>query len=799
MRVPLSWLAEYVPLRMDPTDLAHRLTMAGLETVFEPGSSSNWDQVVVGLVTEVSPHPNADRLQLASVDLGATSRTVVCGAPNIAAGQKVAFAQVGAELHDGKTGDAITLTTAVIRGVESAGMVCSERELGLSGEHMGILVLPQNSPTGAPLADALPSGDALEIEITANRGDCLSVLGVAHEVAAITGETVTEPTLAYEAGPADVSETVSVEITDSDLCYRYTCTVIHDIKVGPSPEWLQRRLKEAGQRPINNVVDVTNYVMLEYGQPLHAFDLDEIQEHKVLVRSATEGEEFTSLDGQRHQLERPMLVIADPKRAIGLAGIMGGLNSEMTEETTSVLLEAATFNAINTRRTAGKLKLRTEASIRFEKGLNPELAARGLLRATKLILETAGGTASRGVFDVFPQKNDPPRISFSHTGLRRVLGVDFAPEQVRQVLDSLGFAITNDDSDRMTVLPPYWRTDVSIEEDVVEEVARTIGYDSVPGAPLLGRLPAKIAQPVRDVREEVRDLLVAAGMQETISHTLVSPESLTSLGEPQAEPLRTANPMSREQEYLRTSIRPNILQSAALAIRQPPGNVALFEVGRIFIPRSGDLPDEREIAIGILAGPRGIPLWEQGSKPLDFFDAKGLVESVTRKLGLEAIFERCEDSMLHSGRSAHIIVNGAKVGVIGELHPKTISAFDMAVETVALFEIDLAQLTPTIPSLRSHFEAFSRYPSAVRDLALIVDATVPAEKLHAIMVEEPLVVRATLFDLFEGRSLPPGKKSLAFRLEIQSTQETLTTEQLSAVISRIVQRLAHEANASLRA
>ena len=437
MRVPLSWLAEYVPLAMEPRQLAHRLTMAGVETVYEPGPGGGWDKVVVGHVQDVGPHPNADRLRLATVETGGSTHTVVCGAPNVAAGQKIAFAQVGAVLVNGRTGEPMELTAAVIRGVESAGMVCSERELGLSDEHEGILVLPADSPVGAPLTEVLPSGDAFEIEVTPNRGDCLSVLGVAHEAAAITASEVIEPPLDYDGGGEDIARAVEVEITDPELCRRYTCTLVRGVRIGPSPEWLRRRLEEAGHRSINNVVDVTNYVMLEYGQPLHAFDLDQVRGGRIIVRPAGPGERFTSLDGQEHELRPPMLTIADEERAIGLAGVIGGLNSEMTGATANVLLESATFNAINTRRTAGALKLRTEASLRFEKGINPDLAERAVRRATRLILETAGGVAARGICDAFPGKSAPTRIPFSGASLRRSLGADYPPAQVRQVLASL--------------------------------------------------------------------------------------------------------------------------------------------------------------------------------------------------------------------------------------------------------------------------------------------------------------------------------------------------------------------------
>ena len=796
MRVPLSWLAEYVPLRMPPAELAHRLTMAGLETTYDPGPGGGWDNVVVGRVLDVRPHPNADRLRLADVDTGGETSTVVCGAPNVAAGQKIAFARVGAVLTSGKTGEPMELTAAVIRGVESAGMVCSERELGLSDEHEGILVLPDDSPVGTALVDVLPSSGALEVEVTPNRGDCLSVLGIAHEAAAITGEQVTEPPSGYDENGGAIADSVGIEITDPALCSRYTCTLVRGVRIGPSPDWLRQRLQDAGHRSINNVVDVTNYVMLEYGQPLHAFDLEEVRDAKVIVRPAANGERFRSLDGQEHELRPPMLMIADPERSIGLAGVMGGANSEMTDTTRNVLLESATFNAINTRRTSNALKLRTDASLRFEKGLNPELAVRAVRRATRLILETAGGEAAQGVYDVFPGRSDPPRIPFSHESLRRVLGVDFPTGQVSGVLASLGFTVEPGDDGTMTVVPPYWRTDVGIEEDIVEEVARIVGYDAVEGEPLGGRVPEAIRQPERELREEVRDALVSFGLQEAIYHTLVSGDD-AALPDG-AAPLGTANPMSQEQAYLRTSLRPALLRGAAGAMRQQ-GSVGMFEVGRVFIPRDSDLPDERETAIAVLAGPRGGVLWEQDAEPLGFFDAKGVVEGALARLGLSATFERTTDPLLHPGRTAAVLVNGEQAGVVGELRPQAVAQYDIPAAQAAFIELDLQRLAPHVPEMRSSFAVFSRYPSAVRDLALVLDASVPARQAQEIIESGPLVVRATLFDLFEGETLPDGKKSLAFTVEFQSPSKTLETAEVNDAVAAIVKRMERETGASLRA
>jgi phenylalanyl-tRNA synthetase beta chain len=800
MRVPLSWLAEYVDLTLPPVELAHRLTMAGVETTYEPGASAGWDHVLVGHVLAIEPHPNADRLRLATVDTGGESATVVCGAPNLEVGQRIAFAVIGAKLSNGHTGAPMELVTAKIRGVVSAGMICSSRELGLSEEHEGILVLPHDAPIGTPLAEYMPS-DVLDIEITANRGDCLSILGIAHEVAAFTGQAVSEPSSAYIQGGRPVDQSVTVRVEDPNLCYRYTAAVVRGVTIGPSPNWLQQRLEQAGQRSVNNVVDVTNFVMLEYGQPLHAFDLATIKDSTIVVRPAIEGEKFITLDGQEQVLHPPMLLIADVEKAIGIAGVMGGRNSEMTDATTDLLLESATFNPINTRRTANALKNRTEASLRFEKGLNAELAITALRRATALVIEIAGGVADVGISDTADGEIEPLKLLFTQTHMKRVLGTDFPQIEIICVLRALGFEVNALDEDKLLVSPPYWRTDIAIEEDVIEEVARTIGYDAIPESAIAGQIPLAINQYDREIREETRDLLVQAGLQETISYSLVSKsllEQIGAIGQGHPEPLRTVNPMSREQEFMRTSLRGTILRNAAAGLRTPPGSVALFEIGRIFIPRDGDLPDEIEHAVVVLAGSKGDLLWDRHSTPYGFYEAKSVIESILGRLGIKATFERGEDPTLHPGRTARVLANGTDIGVVGELHPRMIKAFDFPVETVALLDLDLQKLTQQTRWLRHRFNAFSRYPSAERDLALLVDTDVPASRLYGVIESNDLVVRVDLFDVFEGEGVPAGKKSLAYRLTLQSQTGNLAAEQINDAVADIVARLERDTRATLR-
>ena len=800
MKVPLSWLKEYVPVTAPPEELAHRLTMAGLEVAAIERIGGDWDRdkVFVGSVTAVVPHPNADRLTLATVDLGTETWTVVCGAPNVAAGQKVPFAKEGTLLIDPRTGKPETLKAATIRGVESRGMVCSERELGLGEDHTGIVVLPQDAPVGTPLADYL--GDVvLDVKVTANRPDCLSVLGIAHEVAALTGQQVTEPDLAYPEEGEPIESRCHIEVADPHLCSRYTASLIEDCTIGPSPAWLQDRLTRAGLRPINNVVDVTNYVMLEYGQPLHAFDFALVRDRTIIVRAARPGEKLIALDGTEYTLQPPMLTIADSQDAVGLAGVMGGANSEMTDASTAVLLESATFDAINTRRTESGLHLRTEASTRFEKGLSPELAPRALRRATQLILELAGGRAARGIIDLYPGRPERPPITLTADKVRRVLGVELSPEQVHSVLSSLGFRIEEQDATTLQVTPPYWRTDVTIPEDVVEEVARIVGYDQIPTTTLSGAVPQWRPQLGRVLQEQVRDILVACGLQETMSYTLTSREHLERVAALRDEvtPLKVANPMSAAQEYLRTTLRASILGTLAADRRHTQEDIRIFELGRVYLPRHNDLPQERQSLIALFSGPREVASWltDQG-----FHDAKGVLEALLEELGVAATFQPLpDDSTLHPGRTAAVRTQeGHTVGTIGEVHPQVLDAFDLADSAVGLFELDLEALLQALPGSPRRYHAIPRFPGALRDLAIVVDAATAAGRVLELVQRHRLVAKAILFDVYQGEGIPEGKKSLAISVLFQAPDRTLTSEEIAKALEQILRSLEREVGAALR-
>ena len=800
MKVPLSWLKQYVDVDLPAQDLAHRLTMAGIE-VGEVEVIGGWSEVFVGHVTGVRPHPNADRLRLCVVSTGYEELEVGCGAPNVAVGQNICFAKVGANIYNTHTERHEVLEAAKIRGVESQGMICSAVELGLGDDHSGIIELPEDAPVGALLDDYM--GDTvLDLELTPNRLDCLSVLGVAHEVAALTGKTVKEPETNYKEAGAPITEQIDISVGSPELCRRYTASLLQGVKIGPSPQWLQDRLTRAGLRPINNVVDVTNFVMLEYNQPLHSFDYDLIKDATVIVRRARPDEMLTTLDGVERKLTVENLVIADANDAIGIGGVIGGANSEISVNTVNVLLESATFDGTNNRKTAQTLGLRTEATLRFEKGLRPELAPIALRRATGLIQEVAGGTVAPGIVDVLSDEGaDAPVVPLTGEKIRRMLGMEVDQKRVQETLDALGFTWESAGEFELKVTVPYWRNDVNIEEDLVEEVVRTIGYDSVPTTMLSSSIPFQQPVPVMGLRDQIKDLLASEGIQEVINYPLVTLQQLEQVEQldPANLPMRVTNPMSADREYLRTTLRASLLATLAANQGHGAGPFRLFEAGRVFWPREGDLPDERETVAGVLAGLRHEPSWLEDDSLLDFYDAKGVVVLVLNRLGVLATYEPSDDPSFHPGRCAVIKVEDAVIGVVGEVHPVVMDRLGLESPQVAAFELYLGPILAALPDGQQQFEPLPRYPSATRDLALVMPTDVDAGQVTRLILRHRGVDRADLFDIYAGENLAEGTKSLAFHVYFQARDRTLTNEEVNRSLDGLLRILERELKVTLRA
>lgn len=749
-------------------------------------------KIVIGEIADISPHPRATKLKLVTVNLGDHSETVVCGAPNLSLSDKVVFAKPGAKLINPQTGEPFTLEPAVIRGVTSPGMLCSERELGISERHEGIMVLSPDAPIGVPLGDYL--GDTiLDIDITPNRPDCLSTLGVAREIAALFGREVKSPKCDYpESGPR-IESHAAVEILAPELCPRYCAGVILGVRVAPSPSWLQERLISYGMRPINNIVDVTNYVMIELGQPLHAFDLNTLEGRRIIVRRAGPDERIVTLDGVERALSPNMLVIADAHRPVALAGVMGGLETEVTEDTEAILLEAANFNFANIRTTAAQLKLRTEASIRFEKGLSPDLALQGLKRALTLIRELAGGEVCTGIIDVYPGRKEARPIPFKISEVKRLLGIEIPPEEVGQILRSLGFSCRESSPGVFDVLPPYWRTDVKLPADLVEEVARIYGYERIPTTGLRGEVPQSYPEPLMKLKDRVREVLVGLGLQEVVTYSLVSEDRLRQTSSPLG--LRVVNPLSREQEYLRTSLRCGLLSTVSLNRKHEEG-IAVFELGRVYLPKEGGLPEEREVLGCALYGVREELSWLSRREEVDFYEIKGVIEALLSRLNLTADFRTSREPCFIPGRQAAIYVEAQPIGLIGEVHPRVRQFFEIP-RPVFLAELDLGALLPYALKL-SPYEPLPRFPAVIRDIAVIVDRDIPAQRLLNIIRGFPLVTGVVLFDLYTGSPVPPEKKSLAFRLTFRSPERTLTDEEVASLQDQIIERLGRELGAELR-
>jgi phenylalanyl-tRNA synthetase beta chain len=821
MKVSLKWLKDCVDISLAPKELAERLTMAGLEVKNIQTIGGTWDNTVVGEVLAVNPHPNADRLKLAIVNLGTAQVTVVCGAPNIGAGQKVPFASIGARLIDPYTGEAIVLKPAKIRGVVSEGMVCSEKELGISDRHEGIMVLPPEASIGTPLGAYL--GDViLDLDITPNRPDCLSVIAIAREIAALTGEPLRLPQIHYEETEKSIDSFASVDIVEPDLCPRYCASLVTGIKIASSPNWLQQRLISYGMRPINNVVDVTNYVMLEYGQPLHAFDYHKLKGRQIIVRRAGEGETVTTLDGSRRSLTSEILVIADKEEAVAVAGIMGGLDTEVTDKTDTILLESANFNQATIRRGCSRLQFQSEASIRFDKGLNSQLPLLPLKRATQLLLELAGGRAARGVIDVYPGKSEPKLILLTTREVRRLSGLKININEIIKVLNALGIDCQEGNSrSQVSVAVPYWRSDIKCAADIVEEVVRIIGYDKVPMTRLSSPLPqqkAGLSAARQDnLRETLQNVLSGFGFQEILTYSLVSSEKLQKLSpklELKIPPLKIANPMTREQEYLRTSLRAGLLVTLAHNQKFEQSGIRLFEIGKVFLPqhppvivtlsemkgkqsqKEKDLPQEKEMFCAVLSGPRTELSWQADKEPLDFFDAKGVVENLLNQLELKVNFENSDDECLFPGRGANIIVGDDRIGILGELHPKVAQAFELS-GIAYLIEIDLERLLGKITGAKK-YQSIPRFPSVTRDIALVIDEQVSYRTVEEIIRSFPLVIKVTLFDLYRGAQVAEGKKSFAIRIVYQSPSHTLTDEEVNQTQEQMLAKLHQELGVTLR-
>jgi phenylalanyl-tRNA synthetase beta chain len=813
MRVPYSWLREYCDPGVEPGRLAERLAMTGteVERVAAVGPPSA-EGFVVGRVLSAEPHPNADRLRVCTVDTGDGERTIVCGAPNVMAGQTVPVALPGATLPGGHK-----IGKAKLRGIESAGMICASAELELGEGTPGILVLEDDGlVAGTPLAEVLPIAEpVLELEVTPNRVDCFGVYGVAREVHAISGAPLAAEPWAEDAaakGTGEVNDYASVRVEVPDLCPRFTARVFTDVTIAPSPAWLQARLTAAGQRPINNVVDITNYVMLLTAQPLHAFDLDKVPGGALTIRTAAEGEKMKTLDEVERIFDAETVLVCDDNGPSGIAGVMGGQVSEVSEQTTRVLLEVATWNGTNILRTSRMLGLRSEASSRFEKQLHPELCMRAQRIASQLLVELCGAKLVPGTIDVAAGIPEPRKLLLRGERVEGLLGMTI--EQADQVayLERLGFGVESSGEDLEVTVPPDRHYDVTREVDLVEEVGRVHGLDEH----LPSTLPAvagRVGGLTREqrLRRRAEDAMRDLGFDEVVGWSFTDPGELGRLriaaDDPRANGIVLSNPLSEDQSVMRTTVLGSLLDIAQANLARGADIVALFESGRVYLPTPTEakpqkfIPDMQNVGLDVLAGdflgerpapdrelhrigclavgPLTAKSWRGGGEPADFFALKGVVEALAGQLGATITCEPGEEPFLHPGRSATLSVGGAVAGWIGELHPLVGRAWD--VEAAVAFEVDLAPLVAAASAGEETFEDVTTFPAVLQDLAVVVPDAVAAEEVRGTVLGAggELLHSATVFDLYVGEQLGEDRKSLALRLEFRAADRTLTDDEVS--------------------
>ncbi len=806
MRLSLNWLADFVELSVAPEVLADRLTMAGLEVEAIERLNPEFSGVVVARVTRVEPHPQADRLRLAEVTSGSHNYRVVCGAPNLEAGRLYAFAPPGAVICGGKR-----IKPAKLRGIASEGMLLAEDELGLSQEHAGLMDLPQDLPLGRDLAAGLNLSEVvLEVAVTANRSDCLSILGLAREVAALLDVPLRHPEVRVEEHPfpesgmfADLFPEIirpKVTILDPVHCPRYAARLLTGLKVRPSPFWMRRRLQVSGIRAINNLVDVTNYVLLEFGQPLHAFDFQRLKNGEIVVRLPRPEEgRFTTLDGQERPLDRETLLICDAARPVALAGIMGGLASEVTQETSQVLIESAYFNPATVRRTAKRLGLSTEASYRFERGVDPEGVIHALERAAQLMAEVGGGRLVGPRLDEYPAPLQHPRLGLRVSRANQVLGTGFSTATVASLLKRLHLPAVCLDRENLAVQVPSFRNDLTREVDLIEEVARLAGFEEIPVTLPRGQVATRRPGPGARLRRQARQLLLGLGFCEVINYAFQSEHLEGLAAAAQAAPLLLANPLSEEQAVMRTSLIPGLLDTLRRNALKQIQELRLFEAAKVFLPQpDGGLPREEDWLAGLMYGAREEVSWALASRePVDFFDLKGAVEGLLEGLHIPEVNFRPEALPAYLIRGARVYAGPRELGSLGEVAPEIGDRLDLE-GAVFVFNLSLEALAQAAAPLL--FSPLPRYPAVYLDLALVLPKAVTAAQVSDALYRHgrPWLEEARLFDVYTGDQVPPGKRSLAFRLTYRDQDRTLTDDLVNPHHQALVQAVTRELKGELR-
>jgi len=801
MKVSLNWLRDYVEIRMGVNELINLLTMVGLEVEEAISTGEGFEKIVVAEICSIQRHPNAERLSLVEVRTDQERFSIVCGATNIREGQKVPLALIGAKLPNG-----VEIKKSKIRGESSEGMLCSEIELGLGQDATGILILDPDVPVGVNLGEALGLKDTiLDISITPNRPDCLCMIGVAREIAALTHQRVRYPLPSLSKQGEEIHQRTSVTILDPDLCPRYVARLIEGVKIGPSPYWMRNRLEKVGIRSINNVVDVTNFIMMECGQPLHAFDFELLEEGRIVVRRAQESEGFVTLDGVKRVLDGEMLMICDGVKPVAIAGVMGGLNSEIKEDTKVVLLESAYFNPMSNRRTSKKLGLETEAAFRFGRGVDYGGCLSAADRAAQLIQELAEGRVVEGVVDAYPVPIQPTPIRLSVRKVHQVLGIEVTAESVKTYLEDLELDVHKVNEDVMIVTPPPFRGDLEREIDLIEEVARMDGYEKIPLT--LPKGPPSSVERSREflLERKIIDLLIHHGYHEVITYSFTSPASLDLIGlasdDSRRRFLRILNPLAEDSSVMRTSLIPGLLETARYNLSRKNSNLKFFELRKVFFPQQGErLPREVKYLAGFAIGMERDLHWAFSPRPIDFYDIKGCIEDLFEALQIKGIkFSRVDDiPYLHPGKASKVSYGEEVFGFLGEVHPQVLGHYEIHGKAY-LFEIDFEQIVIHAKE-REPFRPLQKFPAIYRDLSVMVDDTLEVGKLREAIwdLKHPFIDEVNLFDVYRGAPIPEGKKGISYRIRYQANDRTLTDEEVNHIHEKVISLLKEFFRAELR-
>lgn len=803
MLLSINWLKDYIAADIPVDELSKRLTMSGIEVdeVIEIGPQ--WNNIYVGEILEISPHPNADKLSMTKVKSGEDTFCVVCGAPNIRTGQKIALALEGTLLTNG-----MHVKRSKIRGELSEGMICSETELAIGSDSSGIMVLPSAAETGKPICESLGLSDTvLSLGITPNRSDCFSVIGMAREISAIFNVPMNIPDVAVSEKGSPTGNSVSVVIQDPDLCPRYAARFISDVKIKQSPLWMRRRLENSGLRSINNIVDITNYVLLEWGQPLHAFDFEMICGNKIIVKRARKGDNFITLDETERQLNQDVLMICDSERPVAIGGVMGGLNSGVTSATTNVLLESAYFTPESISRTSSFLKLKTEASERFAKGVDINSVIPALLRAAALMVQICEGKIAEGFLDKYPNpllKSKPIRLCISKTC--KTLGIKLKSEEIKCILERLQIETNNENPDTLLALPPSFRYDIHEPIDLIEEVARINGYEHIPVTFPSVVLSAKPENKSLRLCSLIRNIFISRGFNEVINYSFISPDQLQDLNfskdDPRSNPIYLLNPLSSEQAVLRTTILPSLFVNLKDNQNNNINTLKIFEISNVFYSKAvkGTQPVESKRVSGLVSGLRFGEIWNQQKIDVDFYDIKGCVETLLEGFHITSyqFNNDVKEPYFHPQKMLSLFIDEKYAGSIGEVHPDVLENFDIE-SNACIFDLDFNLLASYyIEDFK--FRPFSRHPPIYRDLALIVDEKISGDKIYECIssFNNKLISEYRVFDSYQGKNIPFGKKSLAYRIKFQSIERTLTDKEVNKIHDRLLAYLFKEVGAELR-